>query len=64
VLTFSDGAGLQMYAVITAIYCALQGLVVVPIYLRKRRFTHAAGMVAYLLAVAIVVYWMASFQAN
>jgi hypothetical protein len=62
VVTFVRGAGVQLYAIVTGLFCAFEGLIVVPLYLRRRRYTHAAGMVAYLLAVAGIIFWLASFQ--
>ena len=64
VLMYGEGTGVQVYALITALFCALEGLVVVPIYLRKGRSTHAAALMAYLAVVAGIVFWLGSFQTN
>ena len=57
-------SGFEWYAVITGIFCALEALIVVPLYLRNRRYTHAAALFAYLLAFSAAVFWFASFQAG
>ena len=56
--------GLQMYAVATALFCALEGVVVVPMYLMRRRYTHAAAVTAYLCVVAALFLWLGSFRTN
>lgn len=62
VSSLSPEHGFQWYAVITAAFCVLEALVAIPMYLRKKRYTHAIGLFAYLAAFAALVAFFASFQ--